>query len=349
MNSILSYFKSWQILVLAALLLTGLSSCKKNDDGPDAGKPVITGVTSLQNRSTLLEKAVLSHWILIKGDNLATTKKLSFGTVEVDMKEIFANDTSITVKIPGELADPEHNPIYVETKYGNATFDFTIVTPAPVVNSFAPLSGDAGEIVTITGAYLEGVSSVKFGQTEAEIVSKSKTQIEVKVPDGDSNGFLTLVSPGGTTVTSSAFGFKDIIYDESWNPLFAEWQGAWGASSSDDASTEKPKRGTRSIKISFGADWEGWQFTKSAGPSLSGYRSIKLSIWAPAGSTGKVVNLIVSQGWGAPKSLTLTGNQWNEFTVPLKDVGNPAVLNHLALQNTGNGPLVIYVDDIGLL
>ncbi|WP_207428761.1 IPT/TIG domain-containing protein [Pedobacter sp. SYSU D00535] len=338
-----------QLVAIAVLVVLGFASCKKNDDGPEAGMPVISGVTSLQNRSTMLDKATLSNWIMIKGQRLSTTQRVTLGGLEVNMAEVHANDTSITVKVPEELPNASNNPIVVETKFGSVTFDFTIVPPPPVVSNFAPLSGSPGDIVTITGSYLDGVTSVKFGNTEAEIVSKTKTKLEVKVPAGDSNGFLTLVSAGGTTVTASAFGFKAIIYDEVFNTTFAEWNGAWGGTTADDASAEKAKRGTKSIKISYATDWEGWQFTKTAAPSLSGYSAIKLSIWAPAGSTGKVINLVVSQGWGTAKALTLTGNQWNDFTVPLSELGNPSILNHLALQNTGNGALVIYVDDIGLL
>lgn len=340
----LPWFFTFSLLVMAMF-----GACKKDDHGVKAGVPVITGVTTLQDRVTNLSKATLSNWILIKGQNLGTTRKVTLGSMEVNIAEVFANDTSITLEVPAELPNPSNNPIYVETSFGNATFEFTIVPPPPIVNSFAPLSGSPGDIVTINGAYLDGVTSINFGPTSAEIVSKSKTQIEVKVPQGDSNGFLTLVSAGGTTITTSAFGFKSIVFDEAWNPAFCEWNGAWGGTTADDASTEKAKRGSKSIKISYAADWEGWQWTKTNAPSTSGYSSVKLSIWAPAGSTGKVLNLVVSQGWGAAKQLILTGNQWNDFTIPLSEVGNPADFSHFALQNTGNGALVIYVDDIGLL
>lgn len=348
MKSYLLQQNQLRVIGLILVLSSIFASCKK-DDKVNQEAPVISGVTNLQNRTSNLDKAQLATWIYIKGRNLASLNKLTIGSVEVALKDVFATDTAVTAKIPLELPSTSANPIYLETPYGNVTYNFTIVPPAPVISE-APTMASVGDIVKISGLYLNSVTSVTFGTVNAEIMSQTKNELMVKVPAGDTYGFITLVGTGGTAQSAAAFGFRATIYDDAWNPLYKTTVSTWSALTTySDNSTEKVKRGTTAIKVNYTASWQGWLFSKTGGASLSGFTAIKLSIWAPAAANNKTVNLSINGVTATYKTLTFVGDKWNDFTVLLKDLGNPASFTQLALQNTGNGALTIYIDDIGLL
>lgn len=75
---------------------------------------------------------------------------------------------------------------------------------APTIDSFAPLSGDAADIVTITGTNFTGATGVKFGTTPSSLVILNDTTIQTTVPLGMSPGAYTItVDTFGNSVTSS--------------------------------------------------------------------------------------------------------------------------------------------------
>lgn len=342
-------FKINKNLINTLLFLTVLMtivSCKK--EAVNTAPPTLSGVTTLNNRVTNLDKATYAQWILIKGANLATTNKVDFNGVEIYDSLFYANDTSITVKVPGPLQGATINPITVYTKYGQATLNFTILQPPPVINSFSPVSGSAGDIVTISGDWFTNLTNVKFGDIQATIVSSNKTEIKVKVPDGVALAYIFITTSGGTTKSAGAFGFKYIIYDDALNADW--WTGGWGGTA-DYSSTEKVKRGINSIKVNYAGGWGspigiGMGTTVSA----SGYTAIKLSIYGGPGSNNNKVKLILNGSASNGQELILTEGKWTDYTIPLNMLGNPQKIEQIWLQEFSNGATtLIYVDDIGLI
>jgi hypothetical protein len=77
---------------------------------------------------------------------------------------------------------------------------------APKLSSFTPTSGAVGTVVTITGSYFTGTSSVKFnGVAATSFTVNSDTQITVTVPTGAKTGSISILTPGGTATTTSIF------------------------------------------------------------------------------------------------------------------------------------------------
>ena len=199
--------------VLMIMLITMIFSCKK-EDNTHAVPPTITGVTDLTNRGTALSSVKYGEWIVIKGAHLATTFKVEFNTISVSDSLYYADDSTVTVKIPANLPDPINNPITVTTKYGTATYGFKIMQPAPIINGFNPEAGATGDQVTISGNHFNGVTEVKFDNAVATIVSKSNQELKVNVPAGVTSAFITVTTPVGSVTSLTRFGFKYIIYDE---------------------------------------------------------------------------------------------------------------------------------------
>jgi hypothetical protein len=78
--------------------------------------------------------------------------------------------------------------------------------PVPSITSFSPTSGVVGTTVTITGSSFTGTTSVSFNATQATTFSvDSDTQITTVVPNGATNGRITVTNPGGTGKSASSF------------------------------------------------------------------------------------------------------------------------------------------------
>jgi hypothetical protein len=340
--SILSF--AW-IFLAGILASVSLSSCKK-DAAEDTAAPSISGVTTLDDRSTQLGNGTYSQWILIKGAHLATTFKVDFNGVLAADSLIWANDTSVTVKIPGPLPGATSNPITVYTKYGSATYEFTILQPAPTITGFNPVSGGAGDMVTITGDWFTNLISVKFGTIDATIVSSNKTEIKVEVPAGVSQAYIFVTTSGGTTQSASAFGFRFVVYDDALNSMF--WAGGWGGTA-DYNSTEVVKRGTKSIKVNYAGGWGSPIQIGGGTLDLSTYVAIKISIYGGPGTNFNKVKLTINGSASNGQELILREGQWTDFTIPLNTLGSPATLNEIWVQEFSGVGGVIYVDDFGLI
>lgn len=75
----------------------------------------------------------------------------------------------------------------------------------PVILSFTPASGEAGDQVTIVGTDLDNATEVTFNGTAATIVSNSATEIVAEVPEGSSTGKVAVRTAGGLAVSTGDF------------------------------------------------------------------------------------------------------------------------------------------------
>jgi uncharacterized repeat protein (TIGR01451 family) len=75
----------------------------------------------------------------------------------------------------------------------------------PKIFSFSPTIGPAGIVVTITGTSLFDVTNVQFNGTSAKPFNVMTNQLQVAVPTGATPGPITVVTAGGTDVSSNSF------------------------------------------------------------------------------------------------------------------------------------------------
>jgi len=102
------------------------------------------------------------------------------------------------------------------------TVTIDVIPPAPTIASFSPLSGAVGSRVTITGTNLETPSEVAFNGVRSTIASASPTSLIVLVPSGNASGDITVVTTGGTAVSTQQFvqtGPVSPIFSVSPTPL----------------------------------------------------------------------------------------------------------------------------------
>ncbi|UII76188.1 IPT/TIG domain-containing protein [Flagellimonas sp. HMM57] len=119
--------------------------------------------------------------IIIKGLNFGATVEeniVRFNSIEAEI--INASATELEVKIPAEATT---GPLTIEVQEQTATLE--IFTIAPVILSFEPLKGAAGEEITISGTNFSSIlvnNNVTFDGVLATVVSSTSTSLTVTVP-----------------------------------------------------------------------------------------------------------------------------------------------------------------------
>jgi hypothetical protein len=152
--------------------------------------------------------------VTITGDRL-----LSVGT------KIFFGDTEATVlnwsskKIECLVPNRPNGEVLLKVQTGTgglfATSPFKIQPDhLPELYQVQPTIAKLGETIILTGDYFAtqpGSNSVKFGNTPAQIISESKTQLEVIVPDTETRESTITVTSYGSSVSIGGFAIKSPV------------------------------------------------------------------------------------------------------------------------------------------
>jgi len=380
---------AFHILLCCLVFAVYFSACKKDNSG---AAPIITRVRTVSKDTTLtnvtqritldssttvnvttnikhdstVTSGSLNGLYAIIGQHFATTSAVYFNGQSVYFNPALVTDNSIMVTIP--LTAPwgagASNKLTVVTKYGSASFPFTILQPAPVITSFSPLYAGAGDTITVTGTTFDGVTSVKLGTTAVQIVgTPTSTQIKFIVPAGNVEGFVYVTTPGGTATSPSSYGFKYVVYDDALANGW--WVGGWEGGDSPDFNNASPVlRGTHSIRVSYTGPYAGFQVGNGgAAIDISTMTAFKISIYGAPGTTGNVLRIslvgpdangnLVSNTNTPPDGVTVSivAGQWQTFTFPLTQFGTrPVVIQQVIVQElSGVSPETIYLDDIGFI
>ena len=184
--------------------------------------------------------------ITITGDhfsNVATNNLVSVGNLVC--KVISAATTRLVVQIPSRYSSGSF-PISVSVFNQKVISTSNFILVGPTINSFTPLIGGAGTVVTILGSnfsILSSGDSVRFGSLAALVTSSSAAQLTVIVPQVPLAGLVNLsvtvnqvtaiagtqfnvsgptvatfsptTGPAGTIVTISGSGFNDVLSENT--------------------------------------------------------------------------------------------------------------------------------------
>ena len=94
---------------------------------------------------------------------------------------------------------------WVSGDYDLSIDNLSIMVPPPSITSFDPIAvcEDSEAIVTITGAYFDGVTNVSVGASSADFEFVDSNTITFTLPLGASSGLISLTTPGGTAFSST--------------------------------------------------------------------------------------------------------------------------------------------------
>lgn len=187
-----------------------------------------------------------SFYTVVFEDGAVRCKYYKDGTYTTLVSDIYTYDVgtsyTLTVKISGTNASILVNNVLVTTatnissngKVGyiayNGLVNFDnfklIITPLPPpppkipeITAFNPISGKVGTLVTLSGKYFTGTSSVKLGQKVVSYTIVDDSTITCVIPDGAESGVFTVTTTDGQTVTLNEFKVEpliDILYSEDF-------------------------------------------------------------------------------------------------------------------------------------
>jgi len=289
----------------------------------------------------------IGNMYIIRGNGFLNTQKIYFNEVEATFNPTLITNNIIFVQIPESVPfsnDNTSNKLRIVTLNGSVQYDFMIGQPGPRITSFDPVAGGEGTIVTIKGTLFDNLQAVRFDDIPATIISATTTEIKVEVPEGVVQSYIFVETTGGITRSAGQFGFKFIVYDEALAPGW--WVGGWGGTQEFD-NTEVVRRGTFAIKRTTDA-WSGFQIG-NGGATIdlaNDYTAIKVSIQAT--TTGKVL-LAINGNYDGGKTLDVVAGEWIDFTIPFSELGSPATLNEIVIQEFSGAGNVLYIDDLGLI
>lgn len=327
------------VLMLSFL---GLSSCSNDDSSASTAAPIIESVTTTMDENgqpSALEPISVGYadnMYIIRGKGFATVQKIYFNDYDTYFNPALVTDTEIFVTIDRltPYADAS-DQLKIVTKYGTAVYDFVVAPPAPGVHSFNPINVvDGGEITIYGSFFLNPI--VKVGDTEAEIVSSSLTEIKAILPAGSQYKKVSVTTISGTSVYNTAIGtaiFDDVFYSpwtiEAWN--------------NHEFVTDltKSNQGLTFIKKTM----EGWgniQGNWAWDDQLSNYTGIKFAVRSEA--AGKL-KLVFNGDWGESR-LFETTTEWKEYIFTWEQLGNPAALQNISFQEFTGSANTYYFDNI---
>lgn len=140
--------------------------------------------------------------IVVSGINLTGVSELIVDEEEASF-EVVA-DTQLSFVIPDGATS---GPITIRTPDSEFVFEtgVTVDGPGPVLESFSPTSGLAGDTIELRGSHFINVESVQFGDKEAAFLVTAETQMTADVPEDAETAPITIVTAFGETQSATHF------------------------------------------------------------------------------------------------------------------------------------------------
>ena len=296
--------------------------------------------------------------ITIKGEYMNWVTQVWFEKDKMVDSFVSKSLNELVIKIPMDAQSGTIKLVTGGTEPLEIESETSINVKLPAITSLNPNPVEREKNLTINGTDLDLVKGVMFkGKAIADTVfiSRSATQLVIKVPKEADRGKIELIAFSGLKVESAdelklvgdlpaLDDFAHAIYTDGLQNGFQDWSWA----TRDFNSTGKVRQGTNSIKVIYGGGgYEGLTFHNDNGPATGNFSKLEFSAFGDAGTGGKKINIIINGNWGAQYQVTLVEGEWRTFSFNLADIGNPNPLKEVIIQSagwTGN----IYVDHVGL-
>ncbi len=326
-------------------IIVGLNSCQKDNIAPT---PDITEVTPSEGLPGTL--------VVIKGNGLADMQKVYFGEANARFNPVYNTSQVLMVRVPAE-AKYGTLKLILMNKGGDATkkeTTFKVLQPPPVIDTFEPSEGAPGDVITLTGKIFVNLIEVRFGNKKAEIVSKSDTQIKVKVPEGTEKAPIEVVTEGGAGLSKLDFSPKGsgyFLYDDQLQNGYQNW--SWAKVTLGDQT--KVKSGRNAIKVVFSA-WGALWLNNPNPIKAADFKTLKFWVYGGEENDKKIKVFYRAKDDGSPSgntgvTLTVKAKVWTEVVLNVSDLGNESDLKGIIFQEFGNeGDQIdpVYFDDIRL-
>ncbi|GAB3724145.1 hypothetical protein GCM10028816_14360 [Spirosoma lituiforme] len=128
-------------------------------------------------------QAYVDQNLILTGYQFGSEPTVIFGTgggaLPAPIKS--SDETSIQVTVP--RVAPGKTQVRVQTQEGTSDpLPFSVLQPAPIVTAITPANGLQGQLVTVTGDYLNQLRRVRFNDIDAVVQDSSSQKITFLVP-----------------------------------------------------------------------------------------------------------------------------------------------------------------------
>ena len=219
------------LLALAAAAGLTLTSCKDEPDKYEVadGTPTINYIRCLSTEIVGNNDAADTHYtngelvtsaspqslLCLVGENLRSVYEMYFNDQKAILNSSYITDNTLIVTIPRGIPQEVSDKIYMITESKDTiAYDFSVVIPAPSVNSMSCEYAEAGSTASIYGNYFIDDPNVPLtvtfpnGKQATDLqISGSYSTLSFTVPECEVSGPITVTSIYGSTTTS--FYYKD--------------------------------------------------------------------------------------------------------------------------------------------
>ena len=162
----------------------------------------------------------------------------------------------------------------------------------------------------------------------------------------DAAGNVSTASNTANATTSACPTNTAVVYNET---LGTDWQN-WSWSLAVDFNNTNPvKVGSKSAKV----DYSGWGgFSLRKGTAVPTSSATVLRFWVRSSATTPIqvyTQTDDSGGENAGYTFKTTSNQWQEISVTMNQLGNPAQIKRINFQNYTGNNVTVYFDNIRLM
>jgi hypothetical protein len=244
----------WPLLLITGIFVFTLSlnSCKDDDNGTGNNNPIVISKVYLEDaRSTVPDREVtfgrIGQVLRLEGSGLEGVRKVYINGYSATFNPALMTDNNIWVQIPRgtpimDAEDDVRNTIILEKGDNNKfSYSFEIRDAAPSITSISHTMPQAGDVITIYGNGLQGITGIIFpGNVTVTdgIVSDDEEgkYCIVTVPAGvsDNGGSITLIGANGGAYSPACFNYKKGLlhnFDDVQNY-------SWGSGVDNDALTD---------------------------------------------------------------------------------------------------------------
>lgn len=211
MKNIQSTFSnvSYRLLFFLMGTLGILTACE--DDDLSTAAPVIERVrfTDPTTADSSFSSAPLGSTLAIVGQNLASAEFVYINDYEIRVNSAYATDRHLIItvldSVPTIATNPDvPNVIRVVSPYGEATYDFQTLPPAPIIEQVANQYVRAGETLRLYGRYFYFVDTVYLPGNVAvtEGITANGSSLSLTVPEGldfSEGNAVQVVTQSGTS------------------------------------------------------------------------------------------------------------------------------------------------------
>ena len=333
------------LATVIALMASTVFSCKKEEDSSRdcAGTPSVRYIRSTEpaKSDSLLVGSFMGSLIAIVGDHLCNAQEMWFNDQKAVLNPTFVTENSILVNVPSTVPTAVNNKIRIVFADGaELLHDFSVNVPAPKIDKvqceYVP---DGGTLVLDGDFFFEPIKVFFEGDKQAELVSITKTHLEVRVPTGAEPGAISIQTNFGKI--KSRFVFRDnrnvlLDYDgknhESWtapignaNPEGCSGSYAYFKSAADGAwqwANELTMqywapRGRGNVPIAAGLVSDlALKFEVNVPIE---WRDVRMEIFFNAFAEDHGRDAAIHARWQPWKAGPYKTNGWETITIPLKD------------------------------